>query len=357
MRKLFVLLFFSILIVQNSFSMVEFNPVLDHLGVGIYNPSQYKMLRELCRFQVDSGQMMQSLPEKVRKELLSKIPKNVSIESNILVLRKPDRMGQVYNIVFHPYAKKWFSSNPHGPKLDFTYNVNMGLFDGYGIKEVGGNERISLNRFVVQSVNPHGGYKSGNDILYTHYSPDNAKFLVEKDKTVSTFLAIAISPVINKKVYCVIDYVIILVLDNKQAWECFGYCESPELLSENLNRLSRLFAGNDALALDAASGVIMRTLEKKVHLEHKIYLKDYNVLIKGLEKAVDENKNIKIAFQNLINNVRNDPELKNLPYVRFHLANCIGKIFDKNISEGEVKEIATGNETLIKFLTGIQVKL
>ena len=197
--------------------------------IGHYNPEQYKFFTNEVMIKMNPAMFCRGAPERLKQALLSaqKVDscQNLINRKNIdfyVIIAKPTYFEEFphYNMVFHPVASQWLSK--YG---DFNTKINMGLFDLFGgISTID----IALDKFSQQSVNPHGG----------HFSPDNAKFKLEKDPF-ATFWACAY----HENNIIVIFYTIATNYDSGSLIE--SYIAGSFSIEELINRLKDI--GNHVL--------------------------------------------------------------------------------------------------------------
>ncbi len=164
--------------------------------IGNYNPGGYNFRKRLALIQAHPSSLKHVIPKAVQKAIEEKIKlediKDVRFSFMALgtVLdAAQDSPDNTYNLVYHPWAG---IKHRDGFTMNFFDDlIPMGLFEPDGIAAVGNPEAndaggpIALQRLFPRSVNWHAP---------EHLSPNNARFAVARNRSFSSFWAVAITP-------------------------------------------------------------------------------------------------------------------------------------------------------------------
>lgn len=185
-------------------------------NIGVYGPG-YPMLARIGLIQLAPKMITNWLPNELRRLLpTAHVP---DIIFNVEIDRGAPK---TYNMVFHPWAGTW-----QNKKL-FNINVPMGLFAVNGVQPASSNS-IPFNTLIPQNVHVHN---EGNALAY---SPNNARFTVTPNRTISTFWSAAFSP---DKQHGIVTFHILA--NNDQAEKIIvDSLESAQTIGEFLRALER----------------------------------------------------------------------------------------------------------------------
>ncbi len=166
-----------------------YNP--NALEIGIYSGAGYNFCKDLKEdSQPDRELPISALPANLNAVLPQVITKRVSFV--LLGLLENHDDGTTYNVCFHRVLREWRRGSVGFDEHNVEANLQMGIFNGYAVSALGGNEAITFDRLAVQNVNLHPGAVFGG-MSVDAYSPNNARFTVDDSKPFSSFWTVALS--------------------------------------------------------------------------------------------------------------------------------------------------------------------
>jgi len=99
-----------------------------------------------------------------------------------------DSNDQTYNILFHGFRAPDFSPNASVFGSKENENILMGAFNENGVEDIKKSASMPFNKAEKRSVHYHD----------FHFSPNNARIKLSKNRNISTFWTLAISPKNNR---------------------------------------------------------------------------------------------------------------------------------------------------------------
>lgn len=234
--------------------------------VAYYNePSSSHTLYGLI--QLPSDKVITTIPHSIKQQVIPFLEEVIRLDYTISFWGPLSEQLFKTNLRFHAWARSWAEDDlsveftPATQGIYFNVDVPMGLFEADGVTS--DKDGIAFDRLSKQAINIHGQEFTGpiyeaNSKLFI--SPNNAYFLVDKHRDISSFWVVAHSP--NKK-YLSISYIILI--NSKEAKNklesIFNDSTTLGNFINNLKNAVNKFASPDKEALEKIAKNIQAILK------------------------------------------------------------------------------------------------
>lgn len=253
---------------------------------GIYDGAGYDTFETIVRMQLDPSVAKKALPTSVRTALETLSKKSIDMldisQCEVQIVgpgQTSDTRGKECNVIFHGFGQATLQ------KKFFSINLPMGIFDPRAIGRATSSP-IAINSLKAEQVVTHA---SGPDNQDTAYSPNNARFLVEKNNDFASGWTVAY---LQEQQTASVTFV--LLCTNKNSYDAITtIAQTSNTVRELLNNLAayalQTSANSKSILQNAVTTIQNLIIEAQPIAEDTALQKaltDLSDALNGLEKVM-----------------------------------------------------------------------